>query len=97
MQTIKNVKIVAECPACKEKKFAENAQVIKESEVGQMSHVVCKKCNTAFIVLVAQSALGLAAYSIMTDLSGSEAEKVLDAGKVTSDDVLDIHERLNNF
>jgi transcription elongation factor Elf1 len=94
MRSIKNVKIAAECPICKEKNFARNIRIVKETDGGQLSHIICEKCRAAFVVLVAQSALGVSAYSLLTDLGREEVGRVLDAERVTADDVVDLHEKL---
>ena len=96
---VKNA-IPKHCSNCGSKYEDEDLVLIRTDEYGSIFHLVCKKCKEAYLINVV-SPLGMVQGSnrvpVRVDISSADdAKNFIGADFVTSNDVLDMHDLLEN-
>ena len=84
------------CPVCNQRYEIQRIQILDESEAGVLSYFKCDKCLASFLATVIETPFGHMAQGLLTDLEVQEVLKFAQSSSVTHDDVLEIHERLEN-
>lgn len=90
------VKLISYCPVCEASYNPQEARVIGEKEDSHLLHIRCGSCANAIIALVLISAVGVSSVGLVTDLSFDEVNYFREASAITTDDVIDTHDLLNN-
>lgn len=70
--------------------------VMEEEGDGSLVYIQCKKCLSNFVGLVNLSPMGINIISFTTDLNKSEVVKFQKGERVNEDDVLELHEALED-
>ncbi len=93
---LEGLRFMSVCPFCSSKEAPTDSKIIESRDDAHMVHLTCKRCGQAILVLVRSSGVGIQCVGIVTDLSEDDAKKLLYDRSVNIDDVLDVHEALNN-
>jgi hypothetical protein len=92
---IKRVMTSMKCSACGQHYVPDNISILGHQEDLWFLKVFCSACRTQY--LVAAVIREGKAPEIITDLTEAELGKFRDAGKLTADEVLDMHNFLKAF
>ena len=84
------------CPICGSKQDYLEMSVIEDSDNNSLVYINCKKCSVSLIGIVNFSPMGISVVSFATDLQKSEIAKLRKGKRVSEDDVLDIHQMLED-
>ena len=87
-EQFKSLKLISECPVCRQKQFPAEIRLIEERPAGQLLHVQCKNCQTCLVVLMSFSEQGINMLGVLTDLGSEEVLKYFRRGALNADDIL---------
>jgi hypothetical protein len=99
MKSIKNA-IPAFCSSCGHRYTEKDLTLIQKGKVAATLHLTCSNCRESYLINVV-TPLGMLQGSSRTPLkidlsSAKEAKKFIKEGPISSDDVLNLHEFLND-
>jgi hypothetical protein len=87
--------MIGDCPICEKNFRPEDVTTIKEQEEITLLHASCSQCQSAVVIGVVGSDLGVAtSIGMLTDLSKEDIKRFTSTDKVSADDVLDFHKFL---
>ncbi len=89
-------KLTSKCPICGNDKGTIEMTVIEERDDSHLVYIQCKKCFSNLIGFVNFGQMGVSVISFATDLEKSEIIKFKNAKNVDEDDILELHEALEN-
>jgi len=92
---IKRVMASMKCGVCGQRYEPDNIGVLGHQEDLWFLRVLCSACHTQY--LVAAVIREGRAPEVITDLTGAESDKFRNAGRLTADEVLDMHNFLKAF
>lgn len=90
------VKLISYCPLCETSYSPQAAQVLGEKEDSHLLHIQCGQCSNAIIALVMISSAGISSVGLVTDLIFDEVDRFKETESVTTDDVIEIHDMLQD-
>src|SRR3989338_2346861 len=93
--SIEGLRLMSICPLCSSKNTPTESKVIQTHGDASLVHLSCKKCEQKILVLFRLSAVGVHCVGIVTDLSHTDAKRLISDRILDVDDVLDVHEALN--
>ncbi len=93
--TIKKLMTSAKCSACGQGYEAGNIDVLGHHEDLWFLSVFCPECSTQYLVAAIVSEEKVS--EVITDLTEAELDRFRGAGGLTVDEVLDMHNFLNDF
>ena len=93
--SIEGLRLMSICPLCSSKNAPTESQVIQTYGDASLVHLSCKKCAQKILVLFRLSAVGVQCIGIVTDLSPADAKRLVTDRVLDIDDVLEVHEALN--
>lgn len=85
---------VPNCPFCGVTYAAESKTVIEKGAHDEVLHVTCLGCARALVLAVARSAARVRSVGVLTDCNAQDYVRFRKGHRVTLDDVLAVHERL---
>ena len=91
-----SLRLIKQCPVCSTKYVSRKVQIIDYAESGVLLHFSCPTCFSSLLANVTEMPFGLVGSAMLTDLQAEEVLKFKNKEKVTSDDVLDVYERLES-
>ena len=92
----KSIRLVQNCPVCNRKYQPNKVQIIDELGNAFLAYLTCTFCQSNLIVRVVSLPQGLVGSAILTDLDPMEVLRFSNGIKVSSDDILNVHQSLNN-
>lgn len=90
------VKLISYCPLCETSYSPQAAQVLGEKEDSHLLHIQCGQCSNAIIALVMISSAGISSVGLVTDLIFDEVDRFKETEPVTTDDVIEMHDMLQD-
>jgi hypothetical protein len=90
------VQIISYCPLCESSYNPQQARVLGETEESHLLHIECGSCSNSLIALVLISSVGVSSVGLLTDLAYEEVHRFAALPSITTDNVIDIHEVLND-
>lgn len=93
---LEELKLVARCPLCEALYSPLAAKLLDQRDGAYLLHLRCQKCETAVVATVVTGAVGVSSLCLVTDLVSEDVKKFQDATPVQLDEVLDLHEALND-
>ena len=90
------IKLISYCPLCESSYNPRQARVLGEKEDSHLLHIQCGNCSNAIIALVLISAVGVSSVGLVTDLDHEEVNRFKGAPAVSTDDVIEVHDILQN-
>src|SRR3989344_793173 len=80
------------CPVCNSRYNPIEAKVLAEKNDAHLVHITCQQCRSAILAVVLVSGTGISSIGLVTDLTSEDVLKFRDAGALTHDDVIDLHQ-----
>jgi hypothetical protein len=68
--------------------------VLEERDDAHLVHIQCATCGSSIVALILSSSVGLTSVGLITDLTGDDVLHFKDVGRVTSDEVIELHNLL---
>lgn len=90
------IKLISYCPLCETSYSPQAAQVLGEKEDSHLLHIQCGQCSNAIIALVLISSAGISSIGLVTDLIFDEVDRFKKTESVTTDDVIEMHDLLQD-
>lgn len=84
------IKLISFCPLCQSKQSAMEVNVLEQTGENHLIHLRCQNCQTAILVLVTLTPLGLNSVGMITDLSVIDAKKFKEAESLEYDEIIDL-------
>ncbi len=88
------IRLISVCPLCNTAYNPLSSKILEEKEDAQLIHLECDRCYGAIVALISQGGVGLSSVGLVTDLSSEDVIKFKSSPDVTYNDVIDIHEVL---
>ena len=85
---------IPNCPFCGVAYDAAGKVVIEESKVDDVMHMTCISCARSLVLAVSRSAARVRSVGVLTDCNAHDYARFRKGHRVTLDDVLAVHERL---
>ncbi len=79
------------CPVCHASVDFLQTLVIGSTDERSITHVTCTHCSHTTMVYSALSDMGTVTFGVLTDMVASEAQDLMRADAISSDDVLSAH------
>ena len=95
-ENIENLKIISSCPACSTKYNSAEIRLLEEKNDSHLVYIKCRKCATSVIALILANHLGVTSMGIVTDLNSEDVMKFRYKDPITTNDVIDLHNFLEN-
>jgi hypothetical protein len=92
---IKRLMTSIKCGVCGHRYGVDNINVLSHDQDLWFLSAICSSCHTR--CLIAATVREGKAPEVITDLTEAELRRFRNAGKLTADDVLDMHDFLKNF
>lgn len=87
--------LVGDCPICETSFQPEDITTVKEKEEITLLHASCSQCESAVMIGVIGSDLGVeTSIGMLTDLTKEDIKRFSSAEEVSVDDVLNFHKFL---
>lgn len=90
------VKLISYCPLCESSYNPQEAKILGEKDDSHLLHIQCGNCSNAIIALVLISSVGVSSVGLVTDLRHDEVNRFKEAPAVSTDDVIEVHDALQN-
>lgn len=90
------VRFLQVCPLCETSYNPLEARILEEQNDAHLLHIQCRSCLNALLALVMVSHMGISSVGLITDLSFDDVLKFKGDATVTSDDVLNVHNMLED-
>lgn len=82
------------CPVCKAMYDFTRLKILGEKDQKVLAYLECQMCGTAILSILSLNPMGMSASGLVTDLLPEEVENFHHMQTVTGDDVLEMHEAL---
>jgi hypothetical protein len=89
-----SLKLIKQCPVCNTKYLLDKIEVVADESDGYLLHFSCHNCFNALLAKIAPLPFGVIGSATLTDLEANEVLKFLNAGAVSTDDVLEVYQQL---
>ena len=89
-----SLKLIAYCPLCNQRYNPLEAKVIDKEENAYLIYVNCRKCHGSIVAVVVSTGFGISSTGLVTDLNSEDLKKFKEAPGVSLNDVIDLHEVL---
>jgi hypothetical protein len=90
-----SLKVVSQCPLCKSRQNDMEARVLGQDGEARLLYLNCHKCGNSLLALVLVSHSGVSSIGMVTDLSYDDVRRFHQVDQVCTDDVLQIHQEMN--
>ena len=90
------VQLISYCPLCAMSYNPQEARILGEKEDSHLLHIQCGNCSNAIIALVLISSVGVSSVGLVTDLSFDDVLRFKNARPISTDDVIEVHDALQN-
>lgn len=90
------LKMISHCPVCHYSNNAVEAKVLEESDNAHLVYIKCRRCQSAVLALFSAGSLGVSSIGLITDFESHEVAKFKEMPKISSDDVLKVHQYLKS-
>lgn len=89
-----NLEHLTKCPLCRKEYGNFNITILDQKRGRATLHLACEYCQTASLVFVVVNQSGILSLGTVTDVTKEEARRVMNRDAVSSDEVVEIYERL---
>lgn len=91
-----NLRLIKKCPVCELEYKQSMIQVLDENEFGMLTYASCLSCGANLLTKFASMSQGVIGNAILTDLKAHEVIDFANSDSLSSDDVLDIYDKLDD-
>lgn len=89
-----HLRVISSCPICNARYHAAELRILEERNDAQLVFLRCRRCQSSVLAVVLSNQLGVSSVGLVTDLSGDDVMKFRRHPVVSCDDVLSVHEAL---
>ncbi|MFA5069993.1 MAG: hypothetical protein WC528_01815 [Patescibacteria group bacterium] len=90
----RQMKLNGRCPICQAMYDFQKLQILGEQDQSILVYLECPVCRAAILSILSMDPRGLSAQGMVTDLTSEEVMDLNDYEPVDTDDVLTLHESL---
>lgn len=92
-------RMITACPYCTLSYRESDVRLLRRERIQSLYHVYCSECCHAMLVSIIKKKGGILCAGVFTDCIFEDAQRFLDAEKVSIDDVISVHKALkfDNF
>ncbi len=90
------ISLVSTCPICNQNYNPVQIRVLEEKQDSHLIYITCGYCETSVLAVIINGGLGVSSVGLITDLSSEDVLCFKEAEALSYDDVLDMHEVLEN-
>lgn len=90
------LKFINRCPICSALYDTKEAKLFAKNDTATLVHLTCTSCATYFVAMVLVVGQGVSSVGMVTDLSFEDARKIHQMEPVTTDEIIDAHEFIEN-
>lgn len=90
------IRFNARCPICQSPYDMQKLRILGEREQQLLAYIDCANCGTAMLTILSVGPTGMTAQGVVTDLSVDEVFESDEWNRITTDDVLSMHEFLES-
>ena len=90
------IRFNARCPICQSAYDMQKLKILGEREQQLLAYIDCTTCSTAMLTILSLGPSGMSAQGVVTDLSVDEIVESDAWERISTNDVLDIHEFLES-
>ena len=91
-----SIRLIQDCPVCGRKYQSNRVEIIDEIGNSFLAYLTCNFCHSNLIVKVINMPQGLVGNAILTDLTPEEVLRFSDENRISTDDILNVHQSLNH-
>ena len=88
------MRLIQKCPVCNQDYSTGRIQILDEEGNSFLAYLTCSNCQSSILVRVMTLPHGLVGNAILTDLASDEVMLFSEDSRVSSNDVLTIHDYL---
>lgn len=88
------LRLISYCPLCESSYNPLRAKVLEEREDAHLLHIQCSSCGSSVVALLFTSNSGPTSIGLVTDLTSDEVLRFKDQARVSTDEVLTLHQFL---
>ncbi len=89
--------IPQKCPVCGSKQDSLSCEPVGKDKDRTAIYVSCEKCLASIVFFITQNEMGIITMGVLADVNAREAKNFFGAMSISDDDVIEVHEYLNNF
>lgn len=83
------LKLINRCPICSHPYQSEQPKVFVKASLASLVHFTCVECQSYFVAMIMVMGKGLSSVGIVTDLSFADASRLYQAESLTTDEIID--------
>ena len=91
---INNLEYLTKCPLCNEAYDNSELIILEEEEKRTTIHLTCRGCKSSMLAVITVSQAGIVSMGMVTDINKDEARSLYNNDAISSDKVIEVHERL---
>jgi len=91
-----SLRLVKHCPVCHTKYSPSSVSLVFSSAESHLLYFACHSCSSSLLARVMEMPFGVVGSAMLTDLERNEVDKFFSGEKVSIDDVLEVHQMLEN-
>lgn len=91
-----NLRMNGRCPVCNSMYDLQKFKILAEKDQNVLTYIQCGQCGSAVLSMLTMNPQGLQAVGVVTDLSSDEVVNFEQGRPVSTDDVIKVHELLDN-
>ena len=89
-----SLRLIQKCPVCNQDYTNGKIQILTEENNTFLAYLTCGQCNSSILVRVMTMPHGLVGNAILTDLASDEVLQFSSEERVSSNNVLEVHDYL---
>lgn len=90
------LKFINRCPICSTAYSGKEAKLFAKNETTTLVHLTCGGCASYFVAMVLFVGQGVSSVGMVTDLSYEDVRRLYQADPISTDEIIDAHELLQN-
>jgi hypothetical protein len=91
-----NLHLNGRCPVCNTMYDLQKFKILAERDQNVLTYIQCSHCGSALLSVLSMSPHGLQAVGLVTDLTSDEVTQFGQQSVVSSNDVLNLHQSLED-
>lgn len=87
----RGLKLLKDCPVCQRAFESTDVRVVDTSDNVHLLHLTCQSCDHALLSLFTISHAGMSSVGMATDLSHTDADRLLGSAPISEEEMLSLH------
>lgn len=90
-----NPTLITHCPVCNLRYDPIEARILEEGDNAHLVFIKCRDCASAVLAVIVSNNMGISSIGLITDLSAEDVIRFKQRGKISVDDVIEVHQFLS--